>query len=118
MADLLFLNVTDADIQELKQIIKNEPDSTKNHMFEASYEIAFHGKLYRITRNETLIKFQSLLLPIFGYVEKSSLFEPIVNPRKFVSHKKLVSILEKGTPEEFRNGMRSHLENHFLRLNR
>lgn len=116
MADLLFRNVTEDDIRELKQIIKNEPTSTRNHMFEASYEIAFHGKLYQISRNETLIKFQSLLLPIFGYVEKSSIFKQIANPRKFTSHKQLVSILEKGTPEEFRNGMRGHLENHFKRM--
>lgn len=116
MADLLFRNVTPDDIKELKQIVKNEPASAKNHMFEASYEIQFHGKLYQISKNETLTKFQSLLLPIFGFVEKSSLFKPVTNPKKFVSHKQLVSILEKGTPEEFRNGMRSHLENHFLRL--
>ncbi|WP_346238326.1 FadR/GntR family transcriptional regulator [Niabella insulamsoli] len=118
MADLLFLHVTPEDIKELKQIIKNEPASTKNQMFEASYEIAFHGKLYEISQNATLIKFQSLLLPIFDYVEKSSLFKPITGTKKFVSHKRLVAILEKGTPEEFRNGMRSHLENHFVRLNR
>lgn len=118
MADLLFRNVTPDDIKELKQIVKNEPASAKNHMFEASYEIQFHGKLYQISKNETLTKFQSLLLPIFGFVEKSSLFKPVTNPKKFVSHKQLVSILEKGTPEEFRNGMRSHLENHFLRLGR
>jgi DNA-binding FadR family transcriptional regulator len=118
MADLLFRNVTADDIKELKQIVKNEPPSAKNHMFEASYEIQFHGKLYQISKNETLTKFQSLLLPIFGFVEESSLFKPVTNPKKFVSHKQLVNILEKGTPEEFRNGMRSHLENHFLRLGR
>ncbi|ANH84097.1 GntR family transcriptional regulator [Niabella ginsenosidivorans] len=116
MADLLFKHVTKEDIKELKQIIKNEPLSTKNQMFEASYEIAFHGKLYQISHNETLMKFQSLLLPVFDYVEKSSLFKPIVNPKKFTSHKQLVNILENGTPEEFRNGMRNHLENHFLRM--
>jgi DNA-binding FadR family transcriptional regulator len=36
--------------------------------------------------------------------------------RKFVSHKGLVDILENGSPELFRNGMRNHLENHFARL--
>jgi DNA-binding FadR family transcriptional regulator len=36
--------------------------------------------------------------------------------KMFVSHKELVDFLENGTPEEFRNGMRSHLENHFTRL--
>lgn len=116
MADLLFRHITAQDIKELKQIVKNEPSATRNRMFEAAYEIAFHGKLYQISHNETLMKFQKLLLPIFDYVEKSSLFAPVLNPKKFVSHKQLISILEKGTPEEFRNGMRNHLENHFIRL--
>jgi DNA-binding FadR family transcriptional regulator len=116
MADLLFSHVTDADIKELKEIVKNEPLSAKHKMFEASYEIAFHGKLYQITKNETLKKFQGLLLPIFDFVEKSSIFKPIPGIQKFTSHKQLITILEKGTPEEFRNGMRNHLENHFARL--
>ena len=116
MADLLYRHVTEDDIKELKQIVKSEPASAKNHMFEPSFEIAFHGKLYQISHNDTLIKFQQLLLPVFGYVDKSTIFKPIRNPKKFVSHKQLVTILEKGTPEEFRNGMRNHLENHFMRL--
>jgi DNA-binding FadR family transcriptional regulator len=116
MADLLFFHVTAEDIKELKQIVKDEPQSTKDYMFEASYEIRFHGKLYEISQNQTLKKFQNLLLPIFDYVEKSELFKPNKHLKKFVSHKQLVSILEKGTPEQFRNGMRQHLENHFLRL--
>ena len=115
MADLLFRHVTAEDIKDLKEIIKNEPRSTRNHLFEAAYETKFHGKLYEISRNESLIKFQQLLLPVFGYVEKSTLLKS-VKPQKFVSHKQLVNILETGTPEEFRNGMRNHLENHFLRL--
>jgi len=28
----------------------------------------------------------------------------------------LVSLLKKGTPDEFREGMRRHLENHFVRI--
>lgn len=116
MADLLFRRVTEDDIKELKQIVKNEPSSTKSHMFNASYEIAFHGKLYAICKNETLKRFQNLLLPVFDYVQKSSLVNQHVSPKKFVSHKQLVTILEKGAPDEFRNGMRSHLENHFNRL--
>ncbi|MBO9618327.1 MAG: FadR family transcriptional regulator [Niabella sp.] len=116
MADLLFRRITEEDIKDLKQIVKNEPSATKSFMFNASYEIAFHGKLYAISQNETLKRFQNLLLPVFDYVQKSSLVNQNVSPKKFVSHKQLITILEKGTPEEFRNGMRSHLENHFNRL--
>ena len=116
MADLLFRRITPKDITDLKTIVKHEPDDTKNQMFNAEYEIKFHGKLYEITGNETLKRFQKMLLPIFDYVQKSSLLKRPDKRKKFISHKQLVSILETGTPEKFREGMRSHLENHFARV--
>lgn len=116
MADLLFYRITKEDIGELRKIVSNEPPATQYHLFNIEHEIAFHGKLYEITRNNTLKKFQKMLLPIFDYVHKSGLLKTQPLLRTFVSHKELVDILENGTPEKFRNGMRSHLENHFIRL--
>lgn len=116
MADFLFHRITKEDIKELKQIVKNEPPVTQHHLFNVEHEIAFHGKLYEITGNETLKKFQKMLLPVFDYVHNSGLLKKQPLLRTFISHKELVDILEKGTPEEFRNGMRNHLENHFARL--
>lgn len=116
MADFLFKRVTKEDIAELKQIVKNEPPAAQYHVFNINHEIDFHGKLYEITGNETLKKFQRMLLPVFDYVHKSGLLKKQPLLKTFTSHKALVNILEKGTPEEFRNGMRSHLENHFARI--
>ena len=116
MADFLFERITKDDIAQLKQIVKNEPPAAQYHVFNINHEIAFHGKLYEITGNETLKKFQGMLLPVFDYVHKSGLLKKQPLLRTFTSHKALVNILEKGTPEEFRNGMRSHLENHFARI--
>lgn len=116
MADLLFYRITKKDIDELKEIVKNEPPSTQYHLFNVEHEIAFHGKLYEITGNETMRKFQKLLLPVFDYVHHSGLLKKQPLLKTFVSHTELVEILENGTPEQFRNAMRSHLENHFLRL--
>ena len=116
MADFLFQRITNEDIEELKEIVSNEPPVTDSHLFNIDHEVAFHGKLYEITGNETLKKFQKLLLPIFDYVYNSGLLKKQPAQRKFVSHKGLVDILENGSPELFRNGMRNHLENHFARL--
>lgn len=116
MADFLFKRVTKEDIAELKQIVKSEPPVAQYHVFNIDHEIAFHGKLYEITGNETLKKFQKMLLPVFDYVHKSGLLKKQPLLKTFTSHKALVNILEKGTPEEFRNGMRNHLENHFARI--
>jgi len=57
-----------------------------------------------------------MLLPVFDYVHNSGLLKKQVFINRFVSHKGLVDILENGSPELFRNGMRNHLENHFTRL--
>lgn len=116
MADILFHRITPADIAELKKIVNNEPPKTQYHLFNIEHEIAFHGKLYEITQNETLKKFSSMLLPVFDYVHNSGLLKKQPKLKTFISHKELVKILENGTPEQFRNGMRNHLENHFARL--
>jgi GntR family transcriptional repressor for pyruvate dehydrogenase complex len=116
MGDLIFQRITKEDIQELKEIVSNEPSAAQYHLFNIDHEIAFHGKLYEITGNSTLKKFQKMLLPVFDYVHNSGLLKKQPMLKTFVSHKGLVDILEHGTPEDFRNGMRNHLENHFARL--
>jgi GntR family transcriptional regulator, transcriptional repressor for pyruvate dehydrogenase complex len=116
MADFLFQRVKKEDLEELKEIVSKEPEVSDQHLFNISHEIAFHGKLYEITGNETLKKFQKMLLPVFDYVHKSGLLGKQITLKNFVSHKKLVQILEEGNPEIFRNAMRYHLENHFLRI--
>jgi DNA-binding FadR family transcriptional regulator len=116
MADFLFQRITKEDIAELYEIVKKEPLITDQHLFNISHEIAFHGKLYEITGNETLKKFQKMLLPVFDYVHHSGLLGKQIPFKNFVSHKGLVDVLAKGTPELFRNAMRKHLENHFARL--
>ncbi|WP_305548627.1 FadR/GntR family transcriptional regulator [Sediminibacterium sp.] len=116
MADLLFHRITKEDIAALRQIVADEPPATQYHLFNIEHEIAFHGKLYEITGNATLKRFQKMLLPVFDYVHNSGLLKKQPMLKMFVSHKELVDFLENGTPEEFRNGMRSHLENHFTRL--
>src|SRR6185312_13439639 len=116
MADLLFQRKTKADIDELRRIVSKEPKITDTHLFNISHEIAFHGKLYEVTGNETMKKFQKMLLSVFDYVHHSGLPGKPVMLKKFVSHKGLVDVLETGTPELFRNSMRHHLENHFSRI--
>ncbi len=116
MGDLLFHRITKKDIEELKEIVGNEPPAAQYHLFNIEHEIAFHGKLYEITGNETLKKFQKLLLPVFDYVHNSGLLKKQPLLKSFVSHQGLVAIIENGTPDEFRIAMRSHLENHFARI--
>lgn len=116
MADFIFHRITKDDVDELKEIVSQEPLETDNISFKTEHEIAFHGKLYEITGNDTLKKFQGLLLPVFDYVQHSELIKKNVTIKKYVSHKGLVDTIENGSPEMFRNAMRNHLENYFARI--
>lgn len=116
MADLLFHRITKEDIAELRSIVADEPPATQYHLFNIDHEVAFHSKLYEITNNQALKKFQKLLLPVFDYVHHSGLLKKQLLLKTFVSHKELIDLLEQGNPEKFRLGMRNHLENHFARI--
>jgi DNA-binding FadR family transcriptional regulator len=116
MADFIYQRITPEDIAELREIVANEPPVTEHHLFNIDHEIAFHGKLYEISGNDALRKFQRMLLPVFDYVHHSGLLKKQTLLKSFVSHKGLVDVLENGSPELFRNAMRNHLENHFARI--
>ena len=116
MADFIIQRVTKEDIAELKAIVKSEPVKSQARLFQIDHEIAFHGKLYDITRNQTLKNFQKMLLPVFDYVHQSGLLKKQTSKKTYVSHKEIVALIEQGSAEQLRNGMRNHLENHFARL--
>ncbi len=116
MADFIMERVTQPDIEELKEIVASEPAASETFSFQIEHEIKFHGKLYEIAGNKTLKKFQKMLLPVFDYVHSSGLLKKDIVVKKYVSHKGLVDIIEHGSPEMLRNGMRNHLENHFARI--
>lgn len=116
MADFIFRNITDEKITELKEIVNKEPEFTSDVLFDIEHEIEFHGKLYEITNNKTLTKFQEVLLPVFNYVYDSGLINKPISKKHYVSHKGLVDVLKNGTADKFRRAMRKHLENHFQRI--
>lgn len=111
LADMLWIRKTPEDIEELQRIAtRQEVPGPKTFLIQ--HEIEFHGKLYRMTGNDTMMRFQNLLLPIFGYVltqEKERLVGK-------VSHLELVELLRRDDKEAFRRGMYLHLEPHFGRL--
>jgi DNA-binding FadR family transcriptional regulator len=110
LADLLYIRKTDKDIAELENIAKKEVNH--DNSFRIKNEIAFHGKLYEMSGNNTLKRFQIMLLPIFDYVvtlEKKP-------TRGRVNHMDLVQILKTGSKDDFKKGMEAHLQPHFDRL--
>ncbi|HWB92871.1 MAG TPA: GntR family transcriptional regulator [Puia sp.] len=112
LADLLYIRKTKKDVEELEQIAINQKVDSGRQTFRVKNEIAFHGKIYQMTGNETLSRFQSMLLPVFGYLVSLEKV-PIIGK---VSHLDLVRLLQHGSKEDFRQGMLQHLEHHFQKL--
>ncbi len=117
MADFLFERKTQKDLDELEEIVvdEEESDADKSH-FSLDKEIAFHGKLYQMSNNKTLQRFQHLLLPVFEYVHLKNTpqdFKYRYSSGHFVTHRMLMDNIKIGTPETFRSAMRRHLEPHF-----
>ncbi len=116
MADLLVGKITDADIEELEQMVAEEPSVSKDVLFDINHEVAFHGKLFEITGNKTMMAFQQLLIPAFNHVYDSGLLKNPVGKCHFLSHKELIEILKKRDVGAFIQAMRQHLNSHFLRI--
>jgi GntR family transcriptional repressor for pyruvate dehydrogenase complex len=112
LADLLYIRKTKKDVEELEKIALTHSVTEGPETFRIKNEIAFHGKIYQMTGNETLKRFQSLLLPTFGYLVSLEKV-PIIGK---VTHIDLVKILKSGSKEEFRQGMHLHLKHHFDKL--
>lgn len=116
MADLIFLRIKPEDIKALEQIVASEPENTGDLLFDIKQEMSFHGKLYEITGNETLKRFQHILLPVFKYVHESGILNKAIVSKRGVSHRDLVEIIKNGNPDAFRVAMREHLDTHFQRI--
>jgi len=116
MGDLIFERVTQNDINELYAIVESEPANAEETLFDVNQEVKFHGKLYQITGNATMERFQQMLLPVFEYVHESGILRRPITNKRFVSHRGLVDVIQHGSPETFRNAMRNHFENHFQRI--
>lgn len=117
MAELLFMHKTPGDVAVLEELVKKKPHNGTS-AFKLEHEVAFHGKLYEMTGNQTLHRFQRLLLPIFQYVIDIKSHTKYPRKSGSVGHQELVEILKKGNPAKFRKGMYGHLEPHFEWINK
>ncbi|WP_312135158.1 FCD domain-containing protein [Sphingobacterium sp.] len=116
IADFIVNNITQADIVELEQIADEIVSGDTADPWHVEDEIRFHGKLYKISKNNMLLELQEMLFPIFQYVHQSGLLEKDIINGEFISHKDLVQVLKLKDAEAYRIAIRKHLNNHFARI--
>lgn len=111
ISEFLFARKTDKDLEELEAIVANQKDPV---VVSKEEEVAFHGKLYEMTGNDTFKRFQNLLMPVFAHVfteyYDKGIYKDISNP---VTHYDLLMHLKQGTQDELRKAMYKHLEVYF-----
>ena len=115
IGDILFLRKTNENLKELEGIVEGE-EKTENRIEKTNFDVKFHSTLYKISGNDTILRFQNLLLPVFDYVNNSLHVRRQEEDADYVSHRVLLNVLKKGTPEEFRNKMRAHLMQYFEKI--
>ena len=120
MSDFVFMHRTPDQMERLEGIIarqvdleqrmgKAESEDEKDEIAEqlTEVDIHFHGTLFEMTGNKSLMDFQYILRHLF------TLYFP--QPRNdfheqnVISHVGLYNILRTGTPDAFRMAMRMHL---------
>ena len=120
MADFVYQHRTPEQMEKLDGIIEEQVE-LENRMSQAAsddqrYEIAkqltdvdirFHGTLFEMTGNKSLMDFQYILRHLF------TLYFPQIrsdfHERNVISHVGLYNLLRTGTPDAFRMAMRLHL---------
>ena len=115
IADILFIKKNDAKLLRLEEIVERE-ERTKNKVERVKIDVEFHSMLYEMSENTTILQFQKMLLPVFDYVNNGLHVRSQVRTKDYASHRVLLGVLQNGTPEEFRNKMKSHLMQYFEKV--
>jgi len=113
ICELLFKRKNPENLEVLKAIVAK--DEKANSIKEIlKYDVEFHSMLYEISGNETMLRFQKLLIPIFDFVyHKSQLEKQVILKKNEVSHRDLYNSLLEENPDAFRTKMKKHLKPYF-----
>ena len=115
LADILFLRKTEEGLNKLEKIDEKE-EKTIGKAELLKCDVEFHSMLYEISQNETIQRFQKMLLPIFDYMNDELHIQSQIPDKEYATHRVLLNVLKNGTPEEFRTKMKRHLLNYFEKV--
>lgn len=107
LGDLLFARKNEAHLAKLDAIVERERKAN-TQIERIRCEVDFHSTLYEMAGNDTLKRFQTILMPVFEYVVEyeSQLQHTSIGS---VTHADLVRILYGNNTDEYPNAMRQHL---------
>ncbi|MCB0688036.1 MAG: FadR family transcriptional regulator [Saprospiraceae bacterium] len=111
ISELLFLRKTSESLNLLEEIVNRE-EGTDDRLIKTRCDADFHALLYKISGNNTILRFQKMLQPIFNYVYNGTIpgRSQVKNP---VTHRHLLESLRNETSSKFREKMKIHLQVYF-----
>jgi DNA-binding FadR family transcriptional regulator len=122
IAEFLFINVTEKDIEELEQIISRQQAIGINNM-SIEDEMQFHKKIYEVAGNNFILQFYELMQPVFVFAKHNyeSYFEPINKKLQendgVVTHTDLLQAIKDKDKNLYQERIRRHLRPYWEFLN-
>jgi len=115
IADFLFTNITDGDIEQLEQIVSKQQAIGINNL-SIQEEMQFHRKIYEVAGNNFILRFYELMHPVFIFSRKNydSYFEPINKMLQesgdVVTHRDLLDAIRSKDKNLYQESIRKHLK--------
>jgi DNA-binding FadR family transcriptional regulator len=114
IADFLFTNITEKDLDELEQIV-NKQQSIGRYNLSVEEEMQFHKKIYEVAGNSFISNLYELMQPVFKFAKDNyeSYFEPINKKLKenegVVTHGDLLQAIQQKDKNLYQEEIRRHL---------
>lgn len=119
----IFEKITDEDISALEEIVKIGK-VTSNNEYAVASESLFHSRLYDVTGNRTIAKFQSIIHPVLTYIKRQFSDELTRINREFkakgltASHADLLDNIKRRDKAGYLDAIERHFEPYriFMRM--
>lgn len=114
ITDLIITNISDVEIGELEEIVLNH-EYQEEMKIKVENEIEFHIILYKATKNQFIIDFLIMILPLFNFVHQNfkdfkSINEENKKRNRLVKHDDLLEYLKNRDAEGYRKAIYDHLQ--------
>ena len=115
IADFLFTNITNEDIERLEQIVSRQQAIGINNL-SIQEEMQFHRKIYEVAGNNFILRFYELMHPVFMFARENydSYFEPINKMLQergdVVTHRDLLDAIKSKDKNLYQESIRKHLK--------
>ncbi|MCK4989978.1 MAG: FadR family transcriptional regulator [Bacteroidales bacterium] len=115
LAEFLFANIQENDLDELEQIVSRQQAIGINNL-SVEDEMLFHTKIYEIAGNDFILQLDTIMHPIFAFAKQNyeSYFLPVneqlSETGEIITHPDLLLFMKNRDKEGYQKAMQKHLK--------